>query len=78
MVASVIAWDIETVPDLKGFAAANGHDGKSDGEIRASSFRSTSTTRSFASARWSPIRKMTGGLWMCWARRALPSNPKRS
>ena len=24
--ASVIAWDIETVPDLKGFAAANGHE----------------------------------------------------
>jgi len=23
-------WDIETIPDLKGFAAANGHDGKSD------------------------------------------------
>jgi 3'-5' exonuclease len=35
MVASVIAWDIETVPDLKGFAAANGHEGKSDDEIRA-------------------------------------------
>ena len=35
MSASVIAWDIETVPDLKGFAAANGHDGKSDDEIRA-------------------------------------------
>lgn len=31
---SVIAWDIETIPDLKGFAAANGLDGKSDGEIR--------------------------------------------
>jgi 3'-5' exonuclease len=31
----VIVWDIETVPDLKGFAAANGHNGKSDGEIRA-------------------------------------------
>jgi 3'-5' exonuclease len=31
----VIVWDIETVPDLKGFAAANGHDGKSDDEIRA-------------------------------------------
>ena len=28
---SVIVWDIETVPDLKGFAAANGHVGKSDG-----------------------------------------------
>jgi predicted PolB exonuclease-like 3'-5' exonuclease len=35
MAASVIAWDIETVPDLKGFAAANGLEGKSDDEIRA-------------------------------------------
>ena len=35
MVASVIAWDIETVPDLKGFAAANGLEGKTDDEIRA-------------------------------------------
>jgi hypothetical protein len=32
--SSVIVWDIETVPDLKGFARANGHDGKSDDEIR--------------------------------------------
>lgn len=32
---SVIIWDIETVPDLKGFAAANGHDGKAEDEIRA-------------------------------------------
>ena len=31
----VIVWDIETVPDLKGFAAANGHDGKTDDEVRA-------------------------------------------
>ena len=31
----VIVWDIETVPDLVGFAAANGHDGKADDEIRA-------------------------------------------
>src|SRR5580700_11310773 len=31
----VIVWDIETVPDLAGFAAANGHDGKSDDEVRA-------------------------------------------
>jgi 3'-5' exonuclease len=35
MGASVIVWDIETVPDLKGFAQANGHDGKSDDDIRA-------------------------------------------
>jgi 3'-5' exonuclease len=33
--ASIIVWDIETVPDLKGFAAANGHNGKSDDEVRA-------------------------------------------
>jgi predicted PolB exonuclease-like 3'-5' exonuclease len=33
--SNVIVWDIETVPDLKGFAAANGLGGKSDDEIRA-------------------------------------------
>src|SRR6516165_116690 len=32
---NVIVWDIETVPDLRGFAAANGHVGKTDDEIRA-------------------------------------------
>ena len=31
----VLVWDIETVPDLADFAAANGYDGKSDDEIRA-------------------------------------------
>jgi hypothetical protein len=28
--SSVVVWDIETIPDIKGFAAANGHSGKSD------------------------------------------------
>ena len=32
---NVLVWDIETVPDLRGFAAANDLDGKSDDEIRA-------------------------------------------
>jgi predicted PolB exonuclease-like 3'-5' exonuclease len=32
---NVIVWDIETIPDLKGFATANGHLGKSDAEVRA-------------------------------------------
>jgi predicted PolB exonuclease-like 3'-5' exonuclease len=31
----ILVWDLETVPDLRGFAAANGLDGKSDDEIRA-------------------------------------------
>jgi 3'-5' exonuclease len=31
----VLVWDLETVPDLQGFAVANGHVGKSDDEIRA-------------------------------------------
>jgi predicted PolB exonuclease-like 3'-5' exonuclease len=30
----VIVFDIETVPDLRGFAAVNGHEGKADHEIR--------------------------------------------
>jgi 3'-5' exonuclease len=31
----VIVWDLETVPDLRGFAAANGLESKSDDEVRA-------------------------------------------
>ena len=31
----VLVWDLETVPDLRGFAAANGLDCKSDDDIRA-------------------------------------------
>ena len=34
MEASVLVWDLETVPDLRGFAAANDLEGKSDDEIR--------------------------------------------
>jgi len=32
--SSVIIWDLESVPDLKGFAKANGLDGKIDDEVR--------------------------------------------
>ena len=35
MPASVIVWDIETIPDLRGFAAANGLTGRLDAEARA-------------------------------------------
>jgi 3'-5' exonuclease len=35
LMASIIVWAIETIPDLQGFAAANGQDGKGDNEIRA-------------------------------------------
>jgi hypothetical protein len=28
LTCQLLVWDIETVPDLAGFAAANGHDGK--------------------------------------------------
>ena len=34
MQSSVIVWDLETVPDLSGFAAANDLVGKSDVEVR--------------------------------------------
>jgi hypothetical protein len=46
--------DIETVPDFRGYAAANDLDGKSDDEIPAAmgaSFQSTFTIRLSASAR---------------------------
>jgi hypothetical protein len=42
----ILVWDLETILDLRGFAAANGHDGKSDDEIHAE----MGVTRSFASA----------------------------
>src|SRR5438876_9524503 len=35
IMSSIIVWDIETVPDIKGFAAANGYDGRGADEIRA-------------------------------------------
>jgi hypothetical protein len=35
MPSSVIVWDIETVPDLRGFAAANGLIGRPYDEVRA-------------------------------------------
>ena len=31
----VIVWDLKTVPDIAGYAAAKGLDGKSDDEVRA-------------------------------------------
>lgn len=34
MGTNVIVWDLETVPDLRGFARANGLDGKTDEEVR--------------------------------------------
>ena len=51
MIANVIVWDIETVPDLRGFAAAKGLVGMADevdvAEI-GDKFPSSSTTLSFA------------------------------
>ena len=52
MKPSVIVWDLETVPDLGGFAAANDLVGRFDVEVREAigdKFRSTSITRSSAS-----------------------------
>lgn len=32
---TIIVWDLETIPDIKGFAAANDMAGKSDDDVRA-------------------------------------------
>ena len=56
MPPSVLVWDLETVPDLRAVAAAQGLVGKSDDEVRAAlgdKFPSRSTTQSSASALWS-------------------------
>jgi hypothetical protein len=78
--SNVIVWDIETVPDIKGFAVANGRDGKSDDEIRArwgTSSPSTSTTPSSASAPSLFIVKIAAGLSTLLAHRTLGRGPRR-
>jgi hypothetical protein len=35
MPTHVLVWDLETVPDLRGFAAANGLDDRNDDDVRA-------------------------------------------
>jgi predicted PolB exonuclease-like 3'-5' exonuclease len=35
LMSSVIVWDIETIPDIKGFGVASSYSDKSDDEIRA-------------------------------------------
>lgn len=35
MPAHVLVWNLETVPDLRRFAAANGLDDRSDDDVRA-------------------------------------------
>jgi hypothetical protein len=47
MTAHVLVWELEAVPDLRGFAAANGLDGKSDDEIRAARMLSCGGTGPF-------------------------------
>jgi len=35
MSSHFLVWDLETIPDIKGFATANSHEGKTDEEICA-------------------------------------------
>ena len=65
MAQAVIVWDSGTVPDLKGYAAANAQEGKSDNEIRVAmgdDFPSASTTRSYVLVLWSPTGEKVVGL----------------
>jgi hypothetical protein len=55
--SNVIVWDLETISDLRGSAAANGLVGKTDDEIRAAmgdKFPKPSTIRLSVSVPWSP------------------------
>jgi hypothetical protein len=42
--SNIIVWDIETVPDLRGFSAANGHAGRSDDEVHEAASNSCHVT----------------------------------
>ena len=85
---NLIVWDIETVPDLQGFAAANGHIGKSDDSARATmksvpnwarSSQSIFITRSSASARWLHIvKKAVIGPWMRSGHRMSENDQRKS
>jgi hypothetical protein len=66
MSPNVIVWDLETVPDLGGFAAANDLVGKSDVEVReaigdkfASASELSSHTLSPISGWWTPSAPLT-------------------
>jgi hypothetical protein len=62
MKPSVIVWDLETVPDLAGFAAANDLVGKSDVEVREASvlWRSSTLFQLFCSSRPEIIQEFGG------------------
>jgi hypothetical protein len=47
MKPSVIVWDLETVPDITGFAAANDLVGKSDVEVREAIAGASTKLRQF-------------------------------
>jgi hypothetical protein len=60
----VVVWDLETVPDIAGYAAANGLTGESDEKIRealGTSSQSTFTTRLSVSVHSSLIKSVTIG-----------------
>ena len=81
MPSNVIVWDLETVPDLKGFAAANDLEGKSDDEIREAMgdkfpkhiYHSIACIGALIAHRETIV-----GSWMRWARRISASEPKKS
>ena len=74
---NVIIWDIETIPDLNGFTAANGHDGKTDENIRAALGDKISTIRSSALVPWLLTGKMAAGRSMHLGRRMWESGPRK-
>ena len=78
---SVIVWDLETVPDLRGFAAANDLIGKTDADIREASRQQVPKAhlpldRVHRRDRRSPREPITGR-WTRWVRR-MSGNELRS
>ena len=78
---NLLVWDIETVPDLEGYAAAQGHDGKTDDEIREAlgeKFPKHIYHSIICIGALSRIRTAKLGRLMRWGHPISGSAPKRS
>jgi hypothetical protein len=81
MSAHVIVWDIETIRDRKGFAAATGHEGKSDADVReemGNKFPKHIYPSIICIGALVPIGKTSIGRWMLLVVRILANVPRRN
>ena len=75
---SIIAWDLETIPDLPAAARMLDLGAGTETEVREAlkAFLSTPSTRSSASALWSRAASLRVGAWTLWGHLTSASGAK--